>query len=524
MIAAAGCGSALPRHTLAWPTAGALDRLIAGSDSAEAAAALREWRDRGFPFVVRRADGPPALPAGKVAVGLPLPPSRGKRRLAMTLALREIVRHCAPLPLADIARALPPAWESALASLDRDAQALDATLRGFGSAAWQAITGLPYLHADSDVDVTFAPRSDAQLAAVLELFVRGERRAPGRIDAEIVFDGGHAVAWREWARARPADRVLAKSDGGARLVTRATLTVGRAVRARMTLACPQPCRPRRPRARAPSAAFCSRALARHATRALWDELALYPKPGLVSPNDPGAHDDMDAGTFVRSLFALRRHWAALADAGARGAPFARLRALGDAAEAGMMAVTGGINTHRGAIFVVGLLCAAAARVAAQESAPSDDALRSALRRTWGAELDAHAVAPAGRSHGAIVSARHGAGGARREGALAFPAVFEIALPALRAARAAGEPTRVARLRSLIALLANVADTNVLYRGGPAGLAFVQRRAREIARDADLVAGAVSLHGELVARRLSPGGAADLLAAALFVDALQRAEP
>ena len=69
----------------------------------------------------------------------------------------------------------------------------------------------------------------------------------------------------------------------------------------------------------PAPSLSARAIARLATRALWDELALAPKPGLVSLSDNGAHDDMDAGTFVRSLFALRRHFGALDAAGARAA-------------------------------------------------------------------------------------------------------------------------------------------------------------------------------------------------------------
>src|SRR6478736_3489767 len=105
----------------------------------------------------------------------------------------------------------------------------------------------------------------------------------------------------------------------------------------------------------PSTIFIGRA----AIRALHTELLLYPKPGLVSAIDNGAHDDMDAGTFLRSIFALRHYFKAIASAGAAGSPFPILQHLGIEAEQRMLRATGGVNTHRGGIFCMGLLAAAA---------------------------------------------------------------------------------------------------------------------------------------------------------------------
>jgi len=287
----------------------------------------------------------------------------------------------------------------------------------------------------------------------------------------------------------------------------------------MTLA---PARQAAPDARA--RAHSPRALGRMAARALWLELALEPKPGLVSLRDTGAHTDMDARTFVRSLFALRPHFARLAAAGACNAPFATLRAIGIEAEAAMLAATGGVNTHRGAIFALGLLAAAAGRAQARDEPVTDATLRAHLRVAWGEALAAHRPPPGAPSNGAAAAARHGAGGARAEAARAFPAVFDVALPALRAARRRGRDERCARIAALFALLAHVDDTNVLHRGGAAALALVQARGRAFAQAADPLAFAARTHREFVARRLSPGGSADLLAAAMFVDALQDPRP
>ena len=106
-------------------------------------------------------------------------------------------------------------------------------------------------------------------------------------------------------------------------------------------------------------------IARLALRSLYRELALYPKPGLVSFRDNGAHQDMDATTFVRSLFSLRGYFVAIATAGMLAAKFNELQQLGIAAESRMLRATRGINTHRGAIFSQGILAAAAGHAVAR---------------------------------------------------------------------------------------------------------------------------------------------------------------
>ncbi len=90
-----------------------------------------------------------------------------------------------------------------------------------------------------------------------------------------------------------------------------------------------------------------------AHRALIDELEAYPKPGLVSPVDSGSHRDMDAETLRRSAGAIAPFFADLVRAGAADAPLSDLRRIGLDAEAAMLAATGGVNAHRGAIFSLG---------------------------------------------------------------------------------------------------------------------------------------------------------------------------
>lgn len=260
-----------------------------------------------------------------------------------------------------------------------------------------------------------------------------------------------------------------------------------------------------------------------AIRALYREVALSPKPGLVSPTDSGSHGDMDFRTFLRSLQSLRGYFPAIARLGATGPSFDPLRQLGVAAEAGMLRATGGINTHRGAIFNIGLLCAAAGALAADGQPLSAEVVCAAVTQRWGGEI-LSAANPAAHSHGAAVARRYGCGGARQEAADGFPAAREIGLPAYRAAlRASGEPERAA-LQCLFALIARLDDTNLLWRGGADGLAFAQACARDFLADGGVLAEgwagrARAIHAEFVARRLSPGGSADLLGVVLFLDGL-----
>jgi triphosphoribosyl-dephospho-CoA synthase len=249
----------------------------------------------------------------------------------------------------------------------------------------------------------------------------------------------------------------------------------------------------------------------------------WPKPGLVSHVDAGSHADMDAKTLRRSVAAIAPHLRRLADAGADGCAMGRLRAIGLDAEADMLDATGGINTHRGAIFGMGLLCAAAgARMA------SEAPLGTIVARRWGrAVLDGPVLL---HSNGARVRRAHGAGGARMEAALGFPAVYEIGVPALQqaAAMAPGD-AEAARVQACFALVAVLEDTNLLHRGGRSGLQFAQRTARGFLADGgvgrpDWRERAHDVHRAFVARRLSPGGSADLLAMSLFVDACELAPP
>ncbi|CAO4180258.1 triphosphoribosyl-dephospho-CoA synthase MdcB [Methylorubrum populi] len=263
-------------------------------------------------------------------------------------------------------------------------------------------------------------------------------------------------------------------------------------------------------------------IARAAASALRLELETYPKPGLVSHVDCGSHADMDADTFRASNAAIAPFFRDLARAGAGVAPMTALRRIGLDAEAAMRAATGGVNTHRGAIFGLGLLCAAAGAL----PRPRAGELGGLVRDRYGAAiLDGPVLLHA---PGARVRRRHGVGGAPAEAAAGFPSLYRVGLPALRRGRLARPgDEEAARVEACLALVAHVEDTNLLHRGGPEGFAFARGEAARFIAEGGVAqtgwrARAEALHQAFVARRLSPGGAADLLAMTLFVDGIEAA--
>lgn len=261
-------------------------------------------------------------------------------------------------------------------------------------------------------------------------------------------------------------------------------------------------------------------IGRQAVRALYFELACFPKPGLVSFVDSGGHRDMDARTFMRSITALRSYFPAIATLGGEDADFAALAVCGREAEQAMLAATGGINAHRGAIFSLGLLAAAAGLLARRGRPTTAPELARIVRTRWGAAIAAARPRATG-SHGERAFRRYGAGGARGQAAAGFPLMIGAALPAFRTAMGAGAPAEAAAVQALFTVMAELDDTNLLHRGGRTGLDLIRREARNFlsAGGVDALgwqARALALHRLFSRRRLSPGGAADLLAATLFV--------
>lgn len=260
-------------------------------------------------------------------------------------------------------------------------------------------------------------------------------------------------------------------------------------------------------------------LGAHVTAALIDEVTLAPKPGLVDLRSRGAHHDLDWQLMCVSAHALTPTFTDMARSGIDTRPMLALRerigAQGREGEARMLAATRGVNTHRGAIWALGLLVTAAAREPADLSPKQVAARAGAIARL----PDRHAPALTGHK-GEQACVDYNVGGARGQAQAGFPHVIEMALPELARSRLRGDSETAARLNALLAVMASLDDTCVLARGGRSALAETQNGARRVLEHggAATLAGRrhlKALDGRLVELHVSPGGAADLLAAALF---------
>jgi len=349
-----------------------------------------------------------------------------------------------------------------------------------GAAGFELATGVAALHEASDLDVIVRaePSHDA-----LASFARRIAGLAVRVDVEVAFGDGYGVALDEALR---GGAIMVKTPGGPRVLP----------------------------------AFSP---AEAAVQALIAEAELTPKPALVDRRGNGAHADLSLELLTRSALALRPMFEALVVAARDAAVDARLRGrlgeLGREGERAMLEATGGVNTHRGAIWSLGLLVAAHASSGARDP-------RSIARVAAKIASLPDVASVAGNSHGLRACAQFGVGGARAQARAGFPHVLDVALPALHAGRVREAGEGVARVDALLAIMRSLDDTCILHRGGADALRAAQNGAGAVL-DAGGTVTAAGLHAfaqletSLLAHRASPGGAADLLAAALLLDSLER---
>ena len=259
-----------------------------------------------------------------------------------------------------------------------------------------------------------------------------------------------------------------------------------------------------------------------AVQALIDEANLTPKPALVDRRGAGAHSDLTLALMHRSARSLFPCFQAIATLSAGHVPGQRLReclgAIGRTGESHMFAVTHGANSHKGAIWSLGLLVAGA--VLGPD--PSDPFAIASVAASIARIPDSNS-APAA-THGALAQQMYRVSGARGEAQQGFPCVMQAGYPALKSARLRGVPEKWARLDAFMAIMAQLDDTCLLHRGGLRALRAAQRGARCVLAEGGTwtsrgMAQLLELDAELLKMNASPGGSADLLAATLFLDSI-----
>jgi triphosphoribosyl-dephospho-CoA synthase len=266
-------------------------------------------------------------------------------------------------------------------------------------------------------------------------------------------------------------------------------------------------------------------LAGLARQALIAEAELTPKPGLVDRRSAGAHTDLSLAIMRRSALTIEPYLCQMAFISGRTdlnqALREQLAVIGRDAECAMLKATNGSNSHKGAIWILGLLISAAAMQDEGKAPPSRIAATAKEIASF-----ADRATPRLVSHGDIVAKRYGVAGACGEALRGFPHVVDLGLPMLRSKRASGATEHVARLDTLLSIMSRLDDTCLLYRGGKTALVAAKEGAIAVER----AGGSGTAIGRQQLLRLdhyllelgvSPGGSGDLFAATLFLDAVER---
>lgn len=245
-----------------------------------------------------------------------------------------------------------------------------------------------------------------------------------------------------------------------------------------------------------------------AERALRLELDTTPKPGLVDRQDNGAHKDMDYALMSKSISALRPYLTRLAVESAKDIDPAKIKEIGIEAEKAMLKATGGVNTHKGALFCIGLSVAAASYLASTTGSVEAYSFKELVSRA------ASEIPSARGTHGAEAKRSFKAVGALENARAAYPELFTDWLPYYRSLE--GDPFRCHK--TLLHIMTTLDDTNILHRRGAEGLAHAEAEAARLLEDFS-ESGLSSLNKDFIRENISPGGSADMLSLTIFIESI-----
>lgn len=266
-------------------------------------------------------------------------------------------------------------------------------------------------------------------------------------------------------------------------------------------------------------------LAHLACNALRQELDATPKPGLVDQHDSGAHTDMDYALMQRSIAALRPYFVQIAQAGQQGnTDHATLSRIGIEAERAMLKATGGVNTHRGALFSLGLAVAQGNKGPRVCSLSEQSGERTKVQSNKASDLQTGIIRLASQfpdtqgTHGSHAVSQYQAKGALAMAREGYEQLFNDWLPFLRELQQQGDP--YAHHKTLLRIMAQLDDTNVLHRCGAEVAQRVKAEAATLLADfsPDRLE---AMNRRYTAENISPGGAADMLALTIFIHAITK---
>lgn len=256
-----------------------------------------------------------------------------------------------------------------------------------------------------------------------------------------------------------------------------------------------------------------------AVRALYFEVKAYPKPGLVSFMDAGAHHDMNGETFYRSLFSLRHYFYQVTKKGLFNDSFDELKQVAIEAEQRMLEKTQGVNTHRGAIFALGIVCVSVRRLFQEKKQFTPADVHRQILNDWPRHLEGHLGNP--ESHGALVRQKFKVIDAKQMAIQGYRLIFQL-LPAFISLFIETQSLDTVCLFAYAELLLHMDDTNILHRKGTLGLDYAKCSAAELLAIRCLQTRqkkALECHRIFSEAGISPGGVADLIGVLLFLGQL-----
>lgn len=255
-----------------------------------------------------------------------------------------------------------------------------------------------------------------------------------------------------------------------------------------------------------------------AITSLEEEVLLTPKPGLVDQYDTGSHDDLTLKIMLNSAYSLSATFKKITQISYGKSPTQEIREeiakIGREGEKKMFESTNNVNTHKGAIWALGLI--ASAFSIEEGRASSLEILKTAGKIAQYPDGQYHAIP----SNGLKAISRYNVLGAKGEAALGFPTIRDFGLPAYNYYNKLGYDEETVQIMTLMTLIANLSDTCILHRGGKKGLQIAQKEAQKIIETDDLTK-LGSMNKLFIELNISPGGSADLLATILFLNKLNK---
>ncbi len=212
----------LRRHDLLHPGPAAWDAMLRSRPDLAEVPLLADWARLGRPVIVRRRL--PGDAADDVPAALPLPPSHGKRRIALGFPPGAALATLPSVRLRDAAADAPDGWQPVIASLVAAGEGAGMEPCVFGALLWQHVTGLPYLTVRSDLDLYWPVPDEAAAERLVGTLARLDAAGPIRLDGELALPDGAGVNWREFAQTKgTAATVLAKTMDGVEVRPKAGL-------------------------------------------------------------------------------------------------------------------------------------------------------------------------------------------------------------------------------------------------------------------------------------------------------------